>query len=41
MRREVESHWAVYWPVKNKTAVKLTMIDNEIKWIKGMMGVKN
>ncbi|WKY44878.1 hypothetical protein Q5O14_01935 [Eubacteriaceae bacterium ES2] len=40
MKREVETHMAIYWPIKNKTALKLLMIQNEMNWITEALGVK-
>jgi len=40
-RREVETHLAIYWPIKNKTALKLIMLDNEIDFIKEALGIED
>lgn len=41
MKREVETHLAIYWPIKNKTALKLIMLDNEMDFIKEALGIED
>ncbi|WKY47070.1 hypothetical protein Q5O24_11965 [Eubacteriaceae bacterium ES3] len=33
MKREIETHMAIYWPFTNKTAIKLKLVTNEMAWI--------